>query len=151
MFNVRSSSGFGNIPQNVKAGNFMPPPPSGSWVNPRRGRGDRCDPLDFLRCMPNYGFGLDRAEILHSLWGILCATFGVKILTGSCQVMELWRHKRHKVRSFLQETAEYRTLEGDIDHDEASFHYFRSDLTCMTQPLYPLTFWSRLDQSQRQG
>ena len=41
----------------------------------------------FLRCTPNYE--ADRAEILHSLWGILCATFGKKILTGSCQVTEL--------------------------------------------------------------
>ena len=44
-------------------------------------------PEVFLRCTPNYE--ADRAEILHSLWGILCATFGKKILTGSCQVTEL--------------------------------------------------------------
>ena len=30
-FNVHSSSGFGDIPRNVKGGNFMPPR-SGSWV-----------------------------------------------------------------------------------------------------------------------
>ena len=34
-------------------------------------------PEVFLRCTPNYE--VDRAEILHSLWGILCATFGKKI------------------------------------------------------------------------
>ena len=31
-------------------------------------------------------------------------------------------------------------FEGDIDHDEASFDYFRSELTCMTPPQYSLTF-----------
>ena len=49
---------------------------------------------------------------------------------------------------FLREIAEYGTLEGDI---EASFDYFRSELTCMTQPQYPLTFWSRSGQSRGQG
>ena len=34
----------------------------------------------FLRCTPNYVS--DRAEILHSLWHILCATFGKEILSG---------------------------------------------------------------------
>ena len=33
-------------------------------------------PEVFLRSTPNYE--TDRAEILHSLWGILCATFGKK-------------------------------------------------------------------------
>ena len=38
------------------------------------GGGDECDPPEvFSRCTPNYE--ADRAEILHSLWGILCATF----------------------------------------------------------------------------
>ena len=36
------------------------------------------------------------------------------------------RHKRYKVRPFLREIAEYSTFEGDI---EASFDYFRSELT----------------------
>ena len=41
------------------------------------GGGGRCDPPEgFLRCTPNYE--ADRAESLHSLWGILCATFGKK-------------------------------------------------------------------------
>ena len=35
------------------------------------------------------------------------------------------------------------TLEADI---ELSFDYFRSELTCMTLPPYPLTFWSRSGQ-----
>ena len=58
-------------------------------LNPRPCRGRvGAPPLEvFLRCTPNYE--ADRAEILHSLWGILCATFGKKILTGSCQVTEL--------------------------------------------------------------
>ena len=34
----------------------------------------------------------DRAEIFHSLWGILCATFGEKNLVRSGQVTKLWRH-----------------------------------------------------------
>ena len=63
--------------------------------NPRPGGGGGwCHPPEvFLRCTPNYE--ADRAEILHSLWDILCATFGKKNLTGSCQVTELWRHKRY--------------------------------------------------------
>ena len=40
------------------------------------------------------------------------------------------------------------TLEGDI---EASFDYFRSELTYMTPPPYPLTFWSSSGQSQGQS
>ena len=43
-------------------------------------------------------------------------------------------------QAILREMAEYCTLEGDIDHDEISFDYFRSELTCMTPPPYPLTF-----------
>ena len=46
--------------------------------------------------------------------------------------------------------AEYGTLEGDIDHDEAAFDYFRSELTCMTSPPYPLNFWSRSGKGQGQ-
>ena len=58
-------------------------------LNPRPGREgvDATTPEVFLRCTPNCE--ADRAEILYSLWGILCATFGKKILTGSCQVTEL--------------------------------------------------------------
>ena len=50
-------------------------------VNPRTPRGGvvSTPPEVFLRCTPNYE--ADRAEILHSLWGILCATFGKKKLT----------------------------------------------------------------------
>ena len=56
--------------------------------NPRPGRGGCHPPLEvFMRCTPNYA--ADRAEMLHSLWGILCATFGKKKLTRSCQVTEL--------------------------------------------------------------
>ena len=39
------------------------------------GGGD-APPDFFLRCKPN--IESDRADILHSLWGILCATFGEK-------------------------------------------------------------------------
>ena len=48
---------------------------------------------------------------------------------------------------FLRELAEYGTLEGDIE----AFDYFRSALTFMTPPLYPLTFWSRSCQGQGQA
>ena len=46
--------------------------------------GDRCDPTPevFLRRTPTYE--ADSAEMLHSLWIILCATFGEK---NSDQVM----------------------------------------------------------------
>ena len=56
-------------------------------INPRPGRGVDAPPEGFLRCTPNYE--ADRADIWHSLWGILCATFGKKILTGLCQVTDL--------------------------------------------------------------
>ena len=44
-------------------------------------------PLAFLEWPPNRG--ADRAEILLSLWGILCTTFGKNVLTGSGQVTGL--------------------------------------------------------------
>ena len=37
--------------------------------------GGPCDPLRFF-AMHAELYESDRAEILHSLWGILCATFG---------------------------------------------------------------------------
>ena len=43
-----------------------------------------------------------RAEILHCLWGILCATFAEENLTGSGQVTELWRHKWYNLRPTFQ-------------------------------------------------
>ena len=52
---------------------------------------------------------------------------------------------------FLREMADYCTLEGDINHDEASFGQFRSQLTCLTPPKCPLTFWSRSGTGQGQG
>ena len=49
-----------------------------TYFNPRPGRGWWMPPPEvFLRCIPDYE--ADRAEILHSLWDILCATFGKKI------------------------------------------------------------------------
>ena len=44
----------------------------------------------------------ERAEILHSLWGVLCTTFGKKKLTGPGQVAELWRHKTYSLRPVSQ-------------------------------------------------
>ena len=55
-----------------------------------------------------------------------------------------------KVRPFLREVADYCTLEGDIVHDETSFDHFRSELSCLTPPQRPLTFWSRSGQDQGQ-
>ena len=84
-------------------------------------------------------------------WNILCATLGKK-MTGSCQVTELWCHKGNKVRPFLREKADYCTLGGDIDHDEASFdfYHFRSELTCLVPPQCSWTFWSGSGQAQGQ-
>ena len=47
--------------------------------------------------------------------------------------------------------ADYGTLEGDINHDEASFDHFRSELTCLTIAQCILTFWSRSGRDQGQG
>ena len=81
-------------------------------------------PEGFLRCTPNYE--VDRAEILHSLWGIFCATFGKKrnnwVMSGHRAVTS----QEVQVQAILREIAEYGTLEGNI---EASFDYFRSELT----------------------
>ena len=44
----------------------------------------------------------DRAEVWHSLCGIICAFFGQRKLTGSGQVTELWRHKRHSFQPIFQ-------------------------------------------------
>ena len=49
---------------------------------------------------------------------------------------------------FLRGIAECVSLEGDI---EASLDCFRSELTCMTQPPNPLTFWLMSGQSHGQG
>ena len=53
---------------------------------PHGGREVMQPPWVFLEWPPNDW--VVRAEILHSLWGILCATFGKK-MTGSGQVTEL--------------------------------------------------------------
>ena len=69
------------IPMLVGVGIYLNPRPVGGGV-------DATPPEIFLRCTPNYKS--DRAGIVHSLWGILCATFGEKNkLTVSCQVTEL--------------------------------------------------------------
>ena len=53
----------------------------------RAGKGGDATPMSFSRIVAE--LLADRAEILHSLWGILCATFGKKKMTGSGQVTEL--------------------------------------------------------------
>ena len=77
-------------------------------------------PLEgFLRCTPNYES--DRAEILHSLWGMLCATFGEKIdrVMSGRGVMT-----SQEVRQAI--FTRNGVLKSDIDHEEASFDYFGS-------------------------
>ena len=75
------SSRCDDIFADVKGGNYMPPPAAGGWRGGPAAAGlmagGSMRPLSFfLRCTPNYES--DRAEILYSLWGILCATFGDK-------------------------------------------------------------------------
>ena len=70
-------------------------------INPRQCRGVHLPPPRvFLKWPPNRW--ADRAEILLSLWGILCTTFGEKKLTESGRVTELWRHKRNSLRPTFQ-------------------------------------------------
>ena len=55
-----------------------------------------------LWCLPPKGF----AETWHDLCGILCASFGENKLIGSCQVTELWRHKRYSLRPIFRKIAQ---------------------------------------------
>ena len=103
-------------------------------------------PKFFLRCTPNEES--DRAEILHGLWGHPLRNFWLKIFTGHVRSRSYDVTRGTRSGHFLREIAEYGTLEGDI---EASFDYFRAELTCMTPPPYHSTFWSRSGQSQGQG
>ena len=50
---------------------------SGPKCDPHTGRGGWCTPKGFFRWTLNRL--PERAEILHSLWGVLCASFGEKI------------------------------------------------------------------------
>ena len=79
----------------------------------RSGGVDATPPWVFLSWMPHRLE--DRAEILHSLWGILCATFGEKNLVGSGQVTKLWRHKRNNLRKISAKTWVNATWRGAID------------------------------------
>ena len=121
-------------------------------LNPRPAQGGgRCaPPLKFCRSTPNHESG--RTEISHSLWGIFCATFGEKkigrVMSGHGAITS---QEVQGQAIFLREMADYSTLEDDIDHNEASSECFRSELTCVTPPQYPLTFWSRSGQIQGQG
>ena len=67
------------------------------------------------------------------MYSPLCAIFGKNKLTGSCQVKDYDVIKEQGQTIFLQEMAEYDRLEGDTDHNEASFDHFRSELTCLTR------------------
>ena len=85
------------------------------WLNPRPVRGGWCNPPPwvFLSWTPHRLE--DRAEIFHSLWGILCATFGEKNLVGSGQVTKLWRHKRNNLRKISAKSWINATWRGAID------------------------------------
>ena len=63
----------------------------------------------------------NRAEIFHSLWGILCATFGEKNLVGSGQVTKLWRHKRNNLRKISAKSWVKATWRGAIDFNGDSW------------------------------
>ena len=79
---------------------------SSKVLNPRPGRGVDAPPppsffamhAEMCRIVLKFciAYGASRAQLLVK-----------KKLTGSCQVTELWRHKRYKVRPFLREIAEY--------------------------------------------
>ena len=77
---------------------------SGGWCNP---------PWVFLSWTPHRLE--DRAEIFHSLWGILCGTFGEKNLVGSGQVTKLWSHKRNNLRKISAKSWVNATWRGAID------------------------------------
>ena len=94
----------------------------GHWLtydlNPRPVRGGWCNPPPpppwvFLSWTPHRLE--DRAEIFHSLWGILCATFGEKKLVGSGQVTKLWRQKRNNLRKISAKSWINATWRGAID------------------------------------
>ena len=106
--------------------------------------GGRWAPWDFLWCMPNYES--DRAEIWHTLWGIFCATFGKKKFDRVMSGHGAMTSQELKCSAMFARNSGNGTLEADI---EASFDYFRSELTCMTPPLYPLTFWPRSKSKSR--
>ena len=85
------------------------------------GEGNDATPLSFfLRCTPNYE--ADRAEILHSLQDIFAQLLVKKIdrvMSGHGAMTS--QEVRTRSGHFLRKMADYCTLEGDIDHDEAYF------------------------------
>ena len=94
-------------------------PLTSRWVflNPRPVRGGGVDapppPWVFLSWTPHRLE--DRAEILHSLWGILCGTFGKNYLVGSGQVTKLWCHKKNNLRKISAKSWVNATWQGAID------------------------------------
>ena len=58
--------------------------------------------------------------------------------------------KGTKSAYFFREIADYYALEGDIDHDEASFDQFRTQLAGLTLPQCYVAFWSRSGQGRGQ-
>ena len=92
-------------------------------INPRPGRGWMPPPevcCDAPRTM----------RLIVLKFGIAYGAFFAQLLVKNFdRVMSghgAMTSQRYKVRPFLREIAEYGTLEGDI---EASFDYFRSELT----------------------
>ena len=83
---------------------------SGRWhyhprparVNPRLGRGwGRCDPRPkVFFCDARRTISRIMPKFFITFWASF-AQLLVKNLTGSCQVTEIWRRKRYKVRPFF--------------------------------------------------
>ena len=101
------------------------------YPRPGRGGGVMRPSLRFIFC--------DARRTMSRIVLQFCIVYGAsfaqllvkKKMTGSCQVTELRRHKRHKVRSFLREKADYCALEGDVGYDEGYLDYIRSELTLL--------------------
>ena len=97
-------------------------------AKPSPGQGGWCNPSwVFLSWTPHRLE--DRAEIFHSLWGIICGTFGQKNLVRSCQVTKLWRHKRNNLRKISAKSWVNATWRGAIDLNGDSWWHWCQYMT----------------------
>ena len=101
-------------------------------INPRPGRGGGVDATPLLR------FFCDAPRTMSRIVLKFCIAYGASfaqlLVNFFDQVMSgdgAMTSQEVQNQYILREIAEYGTLEGDI---EASFDYFRSELTCMTPP-----------------
>ena len=95
----------------------------------RSGGGGWCNPPPWVFLSWTQHRLEDRAENFHSLWGILCATFGEKKLVGSGQVTKLWRHKRNNLRKISAKSWVNATWRGAIDLNGDSWWDWRQYMT----------------------